>query len=198
MEEKRFPPLPPTLQELDEAYAALTGRSTLTNSREGYEAVQAALDGEFPDRPLKKIDPAITAIEQLPIARLETEAPAESGRLNLGKTISDLYEELKHLRTFAKGRRKTESELRSHFSNFQLWKEIDDSESLPELEKQRFFKSRLDSHGQAGFMDFIGRIVALEGATAYKIWKEYRNHAGLKRKRSASKATSKSLPKHRS
>jgi hypothetical protein len=72
MEEKRFPPLPPTLQELDEANAALTGGSTLTNRREEYEAVQAALDEEFPDRPLKRIDPSITAIEQ----RIDAESVA--------------------------------------------------------------------------------------------------------------------------
>ncbi len=117
-------------------------------------------------------------------------SPAQMGRLDLGKTIAALYEDLRRLGKFSSGRRKIESVLRKQFPDLQLWTEIDASESLPSLERERFFAGRLDSYGQAEIMAFIGKIIARESASAYKIWKEYRDYSGQKRKRSPSKPRS--------
>jgi len=116
------------------------------------------------------------------------------GRLELGKTIADLYDELLRLKMCSRGRRKTEEELRTAFPEFKLWREIDESGSLPALKRSRFFQARLDSYGQKQLMDFIGNIIAHEGGTAYTIWKQYRKHAGLNRKRKPSKRNPKADP----
>lgn len=95
--------------------------------------------------------------------------PSQPGQIDLGETIAVLYDELRRLRTFARGRRKTESDLRSHFPDLQLWKEIDSSKSLSSLQKERFFRSRLDVYRREGLMKFIGWIVAYEPESTYTI-----------------------------
>jgi hypothetical protein len=122
---------------------------------------------------------------------------SNQGRIELGKTISVLYDELRRLKTFARGRRKTELDLRQQFPDFLLWKEIDTSSSLSPVKRKIFFESSLDSYLRPDFFNFIGNMVVLEGESAYKVFKEYRSHAGLKRKRAPSTAASKPIPKQK-
>lgn len=65
-------------------------------------------------------------------------------QLEPGRTIARLYEDLKRVTRFARGRRKTERELRSKFPDMQLWKEMDVSD-LPKSKRTRFFSVKLDS-----------------------------------------------------
>jgi hypothetical protein len=116
----------------------------------------------------------------------EVSSQKELGHLDIGRTIYILYEELKRLRATFRGRRKTELQLRSECPELRLWQEIDDSRSLPMLERNRFFEAGLDSRRQVQLMRFVGWIVGYEGDTAYKLWKKYRKHAGLQRKRTPS------------
>jgi hypothetical protein len=126
----------------------------------------------------------------------DREEPTD-GRLALGETIDTLYQELKWLKQFARGRRKTQQPLRRQFPDFQLWEEIDASSSLPAKEREKFFQKTWGSHDRLSMMEFIGKIVAYEEPTVYKIWKEYRHHTGKKRNR-RSKAVPTERPKTRS
>jgi len=108
---------------------------------------------------------------------------ASEGRADLGKTIDVLYQDLRRLSMFARGRRKTERGLRSEFPQLQLWSEIDASVSLRTRTRERFLGARLDAYGQREFMGFIGNIIALEAESTYTTWKKYRDGAGLTHKR---------------
>lgn len=107
----------------------------------------------------------------------------QSHSAHLGQLIDRLYNECQHLKGFARGRHKTENALRVAHPDFLLWKELDDSEVLNPRKRREFFGQSMDTYGQKCFMDFIGAIVGLRGQSAYNRWKEYRDQAGLKRKR---------------
>ena len=124
--------------------------------------------------------------EPVPTGREGQKSSLSLGEPKLGETIDCLIDQLKRLRDYGRGRRKTEAEFRSVFPEFQLWREIDSSKSLRPAEREAFFAKSLDGYDQWRFFEFIGWIIGHTASTTQKKRKEYRKETGKQRKRRTS------------
>ena len=109
--------------------------------------------------------------------QIADEPPADIIR---GEEIARYVSELRHIEKVYghKRRRPTYQELRKRFPTFELWRGIDDSGRIsPEMLREFFTVSPLDC------FDLAGKIMGLSRSRANDLYKKYREHSGLQRRR---------------
>jgi hypothetical protein len=109
-------------------------------------------------------------------------------RIEKGKEVYRLYEELKHIRNLAKGGASEQTLRQYHEDEFEIWKKMDKTTTLARGIRQAFFY-RLHEADSKDLYEFIGRLFGT-GAVNAKLWRVlYRRSLKRSRRRRSFKKT---------